>query len=115
MRILFRSFKYAFKGILKAIREERNLKVQLFIALVVIYSGFYFQLSDTEWMVILLCMGMVIGLELINSAIESLVDLVSPEWNSLAGKAKDIAAGAVLFVSIISLVVGILVFRKYIM
>ena len=114
MRIFFRSFKYAFKGILKAIREERNLKVQLFIALVVIYSGFYFQLSDTEWMLILLCMGMVIGLELMNSAIESLVDLISPEWNPLAGKAKDIAAGAVLFVSIISLVVGILVFRKYI-
>lgn len=115
MRIFLRSFKYAFKGILKAVREERNLKVQFLIGVVVIYSGFYFQLSDTEWVLILLCIAMVIGLELINSAIESLVDLISPEWNPLAGKAKDIAAGAVLFVSIISLVVGILIFRKYIM
>ena len=115
MRIFFRSFKYALKGILKAIWEERNLKVHLLIAGIVICSGFYFQLSDTEWVLILLCIAMVIGLELINSAIESLVDLISPEWNPLAGKAKDIAAGAVLFVSIISLVVGILVFRKYIL
>ena len=88
--------------------------MQLLIAVVVIYSGFYFKLSDMEWVIILLCMALVIGLELINSAIESLVDLISPERNPLAGKAKDIAAGAVLFVSIISLVVGILIFRKYI-
>lgn len=115
MRIFLRSFKYAFKGILKAFRDERNLKVQVLIAIVVTCSGFYFQLSDTEWVVILLCMAMVIGLELVNSAIETLVDLISPEWNPLAGKAKDIAAGAVLFVSIISLVVGILIFRKYIL
>jgi diacylglycerol kinase len=114
MRIFLRSFKHAFKGILKAIRDERNLKVQFLIAVVVIYSGFYFQLSDTEWVIILLCMALVIGLELINSAIESLVDLISQERNPLAGKAKDIAAGAVLFVSIVSLIVGILIFRKYI-
>ena len=115
MRIFLRSFNYAWKGILKAVREERNLKVQLLIALVVIYAGFYFHISDAEWVAILLCTAMVIGLELINSAIESLVDLISPEWNPLAGKVKDIAAGAVLFVSIISLVVGILIFHKYIL
>ena len=63
---------------------------------------------------ILLCIGLVLGLEMMNSAIESLVDLVTLERNPLAGRIKDIAAGAVLLVSFISVVIGVIVFRKYV-
>jgi diacylglycerol kinase (ATP) len=114
MKKFLKSLRYAITGILTAFEEERNLKVHLVIGFMVVGAGFYFDITETEWYVILLCISMVIGTELINSALENLVDLASKDFHPLAGKAKDIAAGAVLFVSVISLIIGILIFRKYI-
>lgn len=113
MKKFFRSFIYAIRGMRISLKEQRNLKVQLFVAAVTIGAGFYFDIEPWEWTAILLTIGLVIGLEMINSAIESLVDLITPEWNPKAGKIKDIAAGAVLLVAIIAVVVGVIIFRKY--
>lgn len=113
MKYFFKSFGYAINGIWSGVADQLNLKVQIGVALMVIAAGFYFQITATEWCLILLCIGMVLGLEMMNSAIESLVDLVTLERKPLAGKIKDIAAGAVLLVSFMSLVVGVIVFRKY--
>ena len=114
MKAFIRSFVYAFNGIKASLVEQRNLKVQTFIALITVVGGFYYNITINEWCIILLSIGLVMGLEMINSAIENLVNLVTQENNFLAGKVKDMAAGAVLFVSVLAVIIGILLFAKYI-
>lgn len=113
MKDFLRSFVYALQGIWSGIRDQRNLKFQLAVAVVVVLAGFYLSITAMEWSIILLCIAFVIGLELVNTALENLVDLVTLERNPLAGKIKDIAAAAVLIASVISLIIGLIVFRKY--
>jgi diacylglycerol kinase len=115
MKSFLKSLTNALHGIWAGISDQRNLKVQVAIALLVIGAGFYLRIAYMEWCVVLLCIGLVVGLEMINSAMENLVDLVTLERKPLAGKIKDIAAGAVLFVSVISLVIGVIIFRKYLL
>ena len=105
-----KSFVYAGRGIRAVFASEANMKIHLTIMLLVVIFGFVFQLSAMEWIACVLCFGLVAGMEMINTAIESVVDLVSPEKHPLAAKAKDIAAGAVLVCAIISVVVGVIVF-----
>jgi diacylglycerol kinase len=102
------------KGIKVSIQEQRNLKVQAIVALTTVGAGFYFDITSVEWCLILLTIALVMGLEMMNSAVEGLVDVVSPDYKPLAGKVKDIAAGAVLFAAILSVIIGVLIFRKYI-
>ena len=111
----FKSFSYALKGIWSSIGDQRNLKVQFLIALITVGAGFYFHISQIEWCIILVTIASVIGLEMMNSAIENLVDLVTRQHDPLAGKVKDIAAGAVLFASLLAVIIGVLVFKKYLM
>jgi diacylglycerol kinase len=113
LKEFLKSFGYAIQGMFASFREQRNLKVQILVALITIGAGFFFGITPTEWCFILLTIGLVIGLEMVNTAIEGLVDLVTTERKPLAGKIKDIAAGAVLFASVIAIVVGVVVFRKY--
>jgi diacylglycerol kinase len=80
-----------------------------------VIAGFYFSITTTEWIIVLVVIGLVISLELINSAIENLVDLVTKEQMPLAGKIKDLAAGAVLIFSVIAFCVGCIIFEKYIL
>jgi diacylglycerol kinase len=113
MKEFLRSFVYAVQGIWAGMRDQRNLKFQLAVAVVVVIAGFYVSITAIEWCIILICIALVIGLELVNTALENLVDLVTLERNPLAGKVKDIAAAAVLITSVISLIIGLIVFRKY--
>ncbi|NDV47167.1 diacylglycerol kinase family protein [Paludibacter sp. 221] len=105
-----KSFGYAFRGIWKAFATQPNMRIHLIVAVLVVICGFLFRISTIEWMFCLLCFGLVFGAELINSAIESVVDLASPEKNKLAGDAKDMAAGAVLVCAIFSAIVGLIIF-----
>lgn len=104
------SFKYALKGIRTVFRTETNMKIHVLIATLVVVCGFIFSISLTEWMICLLCFGMVICAEMINTALENMVDLVSPEKNKTAGKVKDIAAGAVLVTSVFAAMAGLIIF-----
>ena len=113
IRIFFRSFIYAFKGISISFAKERNLKVQLGVAILTVGAGFYCKITEAEWFAIVAMIGLVLSLEMINTAIENLVNLVTLEQNPLAGKIKDVAAGAVLAASIAAVVIGIIIFRKY--
>jgi diacylglycerol kinase (ATP) len=115
MKYFLRAFVYATRGVIASFASERNLKVHLAVAIVTIAGGFYFGVTALEWCAIMICIGLVFAFEMINTAIEDLVDLVTTEWNPLAGKIKDAAAGAVLVISIASLVVGLIIFRKYLM
>jgi len=104
------SFQYAGRGIRTVFGTETNMKIHICIAIVVLIAGFTFKISATEWIACLLCIGLVVGMEMVNTAIENIVDMVSPNYHPLAGKAKDIAAGAVLICAIISVIIGLLVF-----
>ena len=111
---LIKSFNYAFKGIGQAMSSQQNFRVHVLAVLVVCIAGWYVQLHTWEWLALVLCFGMVLAIELINTAIEYLTDLVEPNFNPLAGKVKDAAAGAVLIAAITSVVVAIIIFGKYI-
>lgn len=114
MNSFFKSFTYAFNGI-KLSLQQRNMKVHVCCAILAIACGVIFKINITEWSIILICIGIVLSIETINSAIESLVDLVEPNHHPIAGKIKDLAAGAVLIFSIISALIGIMIFGKYIL
>ena len=86
------------------------MRIHVFAILVVTVAGIFLGLTAVEWSVIALCIGSVISAEMMNTAIELLVDLVSPEFNKKAGEIKDIAAGAVLLTAIIATVVAIYIF-----
>lgn len=113
MKRFLRSSAFALRGIRTAFTEQPNLRIQGGVALLVSAAGFYFDITAMEWCVIILTIALVVGLELINSAIENLVDLVTPDYHPLAGKTKDIAAGAVLFAAVMAVVVGVVVFGRY--
>ena len=107
------SFKPAFRGVLFVLRNGHNARIHQVAALTALMLGVVFDIGKTDWLVIILCIGLVISLEIMNSAIEKLVDLFSPEKNDKAKLIKDVAAGAVLISAMISLVAGLLVFLPY--
>lgn len=109
LKKLIQSFGYAFEGILAAFKQQ-NMRIHLISTLIVIVAGFLTGLSTMEWLMIILIIALVIGAEMINSAIESVVDIASPEIHPLAKQAKDIAAGAVLIFAITSVVIGLIIF-----
>ncbi len=106
---VFRSFGYAFKGIATAIKTQLNVRVHLCFTFTTTVLGFVLGLSGTEWFCIMLCIALVLSAELMNSAIETLTDLVSPEYNVKAGQVKDIAAGAVMILAIFALGTGLII------
>jgi len=115
MKNFLRSFVFAVRGLIVAFRHERNLKVQLAVAFITVVAGFYYSITTAEWVAVLALIALVLCLELVNSAIENVVNLITTEQHPLAGKIKDIAAGAVLLASIFSVIIGIIIFWKYIL
>jgi diacylglycerol kinase (ATP) len=112
---LIRSFGYAIRGIYAATRGQLNIKIHFLAVITVTIAGLFFQITAMEWCLVVICYGMVLTAELFNSAIENIVDLVSPEYNPLAGKAKDIAAGAVLISAVATAIVSLFIFLKYLL
>jgi len=104
------SFKCAFRGIFYALKNETHLKIHSIIALLVCVLGFILKISAGEWLACLLCFAMVFSVEILNTAIEKIVDFISPEQNEHAGRIKDISAGAVFICAIISVIIGIIIF-----
>ena len=110
-RDLVSSLEFALTGILTAFKEERNMRKHAATALVVILAGFVFQVSRIEWLFLLMSIFLVVAFEIMNSAIENVVDSASHyHFSMLAKKAKDMAAGAVLVVSLFAAVTGALIF-----
>jgi diacylglycerol kinase len=105
-----KSFGYAIKGIFIAFKTQHNIWIHSLAIIVVLTAGFIFKLDALEWCLVVLAIGLVLVSEMINTAIEWLVDLVSPEYKEKAGLIKDVAAGAVLIAAIISVIIGIIVF-----
>lgn len=106
----FKSFKYAICGIGKAYQTEQNLLVHTIVTFVVIGLSWYLKISRFELMFIVFAIGLVITLELVNTAIENVVDMAMPNMHPLAKSAKDIASSAVLVSSITALIIGLMIF-----
>jgi len=90
----FNSFKFAVQGIGSVLKREQNMRLHVLAAFVVLAAGVWTGLSESEWLIVLLVIGGMLALEMMNSAIERVVDLASPDIHPLAKEAKDIAAGA---------------------
>ncbi len=109
----YKSFRFAFKGIAAVFRSEPNMHLHVLASIIVLVMAFRFEVTKTEWCILIFCIGMVWVAETFNTAIETLTNLVSPDHNILAGKTKDLAAGAVLLASITAAIIGIIVFFPY--
>lgn len=103
-------FKYAIEGIICAIKKEKNLVIDLIAVIIVIILGILLSINTIEWIICLILFGLVISSELINTAIERTIDLITQEKHPIAKQAKDIAAGAVLFNAIIAFIIGCIIF-----
>lgn len=104
------SFQYPIKGLRYAYKNEQNLAVDVGMALLVLIFGFLFKINKYEWAILMLTIGLVISCELVNTAIEAVVDLVTEEYHPLAKVAKDTSAAAVLIFAVIAVIVGLIIF-----
>ncbi len=107
---LINSFKYAFQGIITSFKTERNMKIHVFIMILVIIAGIVLKVSSLDWIILVTMFALVISAELFNTAIETVVDMITKEKNEKAKIAKDVAAGAVLVLAIGSVIVGLIIF-----
>jgi diacylglycerol kinase (ATP) len=113
MMRFFKGFFYAFNGIRLSFKAGGNFRFHIFAAIAVIVLGFYFKISNLEWVAITLCITIVLAAETFNTCIEKLTDFISPERNKNAGEVKDLAAGAVLLAAIGAAITGLIIFIPY--
>ncbi|WP_246031536.1 diacylglycerol kinase family protein [Salibacterium salarium] len=106
----FRSFKYASHGLRYVFLEEQNIRLHLLAAVIAIVMAFVFSIPLVHWMILIMVIGGIFALEIVNTALERLVDLISDEYHPLAKLAKDISAASVFVYSIAAIIIGVLLF-----
>ena len=110
MKKFLHAVMFAFAGIRQFFYRDRNAKIQTVMGVTAIILGFTVSISSFQWLLVLFCIGLVISLEMINSAIERYCDLVTTDFHPGIKIIKDVAAGAVLVASIMSLIIGLIIF-----
>jgi diacylglycerol kinase (ATP) len=105
-----KSVGYAFKGMLILIKTEASIKIQVVIAIVVTIAGFYYDISNTEWIVQIAMIGLVMSIEGVNTAIEYIADFIHPDHHPKIGLIKDIAAGAVFIASVVAVIIAAIIY-----
>ena len=105
-----RSFKYSFEGLRYAYINEQSLLIHVTVGLLIVILGICLQISQMQWLFVLMCIGIIMATELINTSIEATIDLISPEYNQLAKIAKDTASAAVFVFSMVAAVGGLIIF-----
>jgi len=103
-------FNDAFNGIICSIKSQKNIKIHIAAAIVVIGCGFFFKVSTAEWAILILTIGLVIAAEIFNTAIEWLCDFIEPNHHEKIGLIKDVAAGAVLVLCTAAFIIGLIIF-----
>ncbi|MCZ8198745.1 MAG: diacylglycerol kinase family protein [Flavobacterium sp.] len=106
----FKSMGFALKGAIKLITTEHSVMVQSSIAVLLIFAGFYFEISREEWLFQTLAIGLVLSIEGLNTAVEKIADFIHPEFHDRIGFIKDIAAGAVFFAALTSIAIGCIIY-----
>ena len=110
MKTFLRSARFALQGSVQFFSHQRNAKIQTVMGLTAIALGFIVSITPYQWLLVLFCIGLVISLEMLNSAIEIFCDMVTTDFHPKIKAIKDVAAGAVLVASLISLVIGLIIF-----
>ena len=110
---LFKSFKYALKGLIKVFKEEQNFRIQSFAGGIVILLGIYFNINSIEWSILVIIIILVLLMEIANSGVERIADVLQPRINSYVKEIKDIMAAAVMVSSFGAIIVGIIIFLPY--
>ena len=105
-----KSFKYALKGLLHLIREEPNARIHFIVGIIAIICGWYFDIDKSEWLAVILCIGIVFTIEIVNTAIENICDYISPTYHYKIKIIKDLAAAAVLISALMSVVIAVYIF-----
>ncbi len=105
-----KSFGYAFNGLWYVIRTQTNFQIHLVATAAVVAAGFYFRISASEWLVLVLTIGFVLVAETVNTIVEKIMDFVSPEFNKTVGLIKDLSAAAVLLTALVAVTVGLIIF-----
>lgn len=111
---IHKSFLNAFRGIFMIIKTERNFRIELLAFLINLFFIFYFELSYTDTALVLIASFAVLSAEIFNTAIEKICDIIQPDFDKRIGFIKDIAAGAVVLTAIAAVIIGILVYGKYV-
>lgn len=111
---LYKSFLNAFRGVFAMIKTERNFQIELLAFFINLFLIFYLKLTSTDAALILIASAAVLSAEIFNTAIEKICDIIQPDYDKRIGFIKDIAAGAVVLIAAISVIVGVLVYWKYI-
>jgi diacylglycerol kinase (ATP) len=106
----FKSMGFALKGAIKLVTTEHSVMVQTFIGILMVFAGFYFHISHEEWLIQTLAIGLVLGIEGLNTAVEKVADFIHPEFHEKIGFIKDIAAGAVFFAAMTAIAVGLIIY-----
>ncbi|HBI97119.1 MAG: diacylglycerol kinase [Candidatus Falkowbacteria bacterium GW2011_GWC2_38_22] len=114
LKRLVKSFKYAFKGLLKVFKEEQNLRIQAFFAMIVIVLALFFQINRLEWILLIFVISLVMLMELANSAVERIADILKPRIDDYVKEIKDIAAAGVMLSSFVAVIIGLIIFFPYI-
>lgn len=109
-----KSLEYAGKGAFLLLAKEPSIQVQTGVGVLVCLAGFYFEISRVEWVLQLLAIALVLGLEGANTAIEEMADFIHPDFHHKIGLIKDLAAGAVFLAAILAVVIGIIIYLPYI-
>ena len=107
---IINSFKYAIEGIIASFKSERNMKIHVLATIIVVILGLILKINIFEWCFCIISIVLVISAELLNTAIENIVDMISPEKNEKAKLIKDISAGAVLVLAIGAFIIGMIIF-----
>jgi diacylglycerol kinase (ATP) len=109
-----KSVKFAYIGMYKLITTEHSIMIQACIGIIAIVAGYFFNITKLEWMIQLLAIAMVMSIEGMNTAVEKIADFIHPEYHEKIGFIKDISAGAVFIVAILSLIVGVMIYYPYV-
>ena len=105
-----KSMTYAFNGAVKLIRTEHSIMVQFSLGIIITIAGFYFNISQTEWLFQVLAIGLVMSIEGLNTAVEKIADFIHPDYHERIGFIKDIAAGAVFFAAMTAIAIGLIIY-----
>ena len=111
---IHKSFMNAFRGVFMMLKSERNFQIEVLALIINIFMIFYFNLSNIDTVLILMVSFAVLSAEIFNTAIEKICDIVQPEFDQRIGFIKDISAGAVILMTVSSVIVGVIVYWKYI-
>lgn len=112
VKSLAQSFRYALRGIAYCVKNERNMRIHIVVTIYVLVFSVFYNFTETQYLILLLTIALVLFAESVNTAIEALVDLETGSYDSLARIAKDVAAGAVLICAIFAVAVGVILFFK---